>query len=283
MPLVALALPMQAHALTLGNLENQHMDKVFGQYAPHGDCGSGPVITIDPSGFTFDVDGKKVHPSRFEYAVSYLGNDYNGISMVFFPFVRSDSDFGPAQLTVNADEVRGKLTIAVTPGQAATAAERALGRASPYMRCGEGAKSTSNQAVPAPPVATGQAWELRPVAGQSPLAFVKVPNSPDIQSFSLFCNKGHPLLAMLMRQSPPLSRLTVTWAVAGKSVDVRMGRGNAKATFWLADLQGSLLPRVLTGPSHSARLGINGRPEGEASLSGSTAAIHQALGTCYRF
>ena len=281
--LLALLLPMQAQALTLSNLKDQGLDKTFGRYAPHGNCSAGPVITIDATGFTFNVGGKKTHPTHFEYAVSYMGPEYSGIGSVFFPFVRSDSDFGPTQLTVNADEISGKLVVEVTPGMAATATEKALGRASPYMRCSNAAKPTSSADVPAPSTVNGQSWELRPVAGQTPLAFIKVPASPDIESFSLFCNQGHPALAMLMRKSPALPQLTVTWVASGHSVDVAMGPGNKEATFWLADLGGSQLPRVLAGKARSAEVRVSGRSEGEVSLSGSTAAVQQALGSCYRF
>ena len=135
--LVTPGLASPAWALTATRLDPAQMGGIFGRYAPRGDCRSGPVITIDASGFGFELDGRTTHPARFEIAYAYMGQDYDGIGRFFFPFVRDDDDYGATTLTVNADEVPGKLTIANDGPPPLTALQQALAQASPYTCCGK--------------------------------------------------------------------------------------------------------------------------------------------------
>jgi hypothetical protein len=54
--------------------------------------------------------------------------------------------------------------------------------------------SPPEDAVPLP----GTAWEVVPVQGRAPMAYVDVAASPNIKSFSLFCEGNRPMMAMLL-------------------------------------------------------------------------------------
>lgn len=126
-----------ALAATLNGLKGQGFNAIYGRYAPRGDCTTGQQITIDDSGFTFRANGRVVKSTRVEHALSYLGPDYRGISLVFFPFPISDDDFGPVVMTVNDCERRGviRLEADVPPGRRADPFHAELTRSSPFTRC----------------------------------------------------------------------------------------------------------------------------------------------------
>jgi hypothetical protein len=149
-------------ALTASHLDPAQMGEIFGRYAPRGDCRAGPVITIDASGFDFELDGRTTHPARFEIAYAFMGQDYDGIGRFFFPFVRGDDDFGATTLTVNADEVPGKLTIANDGPPPISALQQALARASPYTRCGKAPPVRARVAPPPAPPALPVGWAQLP-------------------------------------------------------------------------------------------------------------------------
>jgi hypothetical protein len=149
-----------AQALTIENLKGQGLEDIYGTYAPRGDCTREPRISMDDSGFTFRVAGRDVHSGNIEFAVSYGGPDYQGISRWFFPFPVSDDDFGRVLMTVNPDEKRGTLAFEsnLGPGQSMSPLQAALVRGSPYAKCGGGATATAgttalhaNAASPAGP------------------------------------------------------------------------------------------------------------------------------------
>lgn len=140
-------------------------------------------------------------------------------------------------------------------------------------------RSPPETAIPAP----GLPWETRPLQGRTPLAFVSAAASPDIQSFSLFCDKGRPTLAMLLNKSSRTAPLSASWVFAGGIVTVPMARGNQASTFWLGGLTGSTLPRMLVREKGSVYFRINGEMQGEALLTGSTVSVRTALASCYRF
>ncbi|TAN06466.1 MAG: hypothetical protein EPN38_08395 [Rhodanobacteraceae bacterium] len=75
-----------AQALTVHDLKGQHLEAYYGAYAPRGDCQREPRITVDDSGFTYHYHGQQIHPATFEWAVSYFGPEYQGITNYFFPF-----------------------------------------------------------------------------------------------------------------------------------------------------------------------------------------------------
>lgn len=134
----ALAVASHAQAVEVSTLKDQGVDALFGQYAPGGDCARHPQIVVDEDGFGFHVAGKTERTTVFEFAVSYGGNYYEGISKWFFPF-RNDAGY-PILMTFNADEKPGVLTIAGhdegwSGGPPLTTTNRALVEGSPYARC----------------------------------------------------------------------------------------------------------------------------------------------------
>lgn len=139
--------------------------------------------------------------------------------------------------------------------------------------------SPPETAVPAP----GTPWEVVPVQNRSPLAHVAAAASPSIESLSLFCDGGRPMMAMLLNTPSGTTSMTVTWVFADGLVNVPVIRGNRQGTFWQASLATVPLVPMLMRHSDSAFLRINGRTEGEASLAGAAHAVRVALRTCQRF
>lgn len=111
---------------------------LFGRYAPAGNCQRQPQIVVDATGMIFEVAGKKERVVHLEYAASYGGNFYEGVSQWFFPFGR-DGNY-PVLMTFNADEKAGVLTIAPQDegwqgGPPLGPRNKALVDGSPYRRC----------------------------------------------------------------------------------------------------------------------------------------------------
>lgn len=417
---IIFALPGSAGAVTLTTLKGMGLEGGYGSYAPRGDCSQGVRLTISESGFTFSALGQSVRSNRFEYAASYLGPTYEGISAVFFPFPVSDYDFGRVVMTVNDDEKRGvvRLEADLAPGQRLDPFKAALVSASPLRLCGgsaaapaptkaqPAAKPVSSKPTPlgwtnlpasvgkyqsdsdgngidlltSGPIAdalrnrlgakmqalgvnlstmtplqrqgnlywvTGNAphqggveqayvlidssrrviqvglwergklttypplggripvpaeiarlladsppedavplpgtpWEVVPVQGRPPMAYVDVAASPNIKSFSLFCEGNRPMMAVLLNKPATAPRVTVTWNFAGRLVDVPVARANAQSTFWQASLTGSQLIPMLLRQTGSVMLRINGRLEGEALLTGAPAALRSGMRTCLK-
>lgn len=140
------------------------------------------------------------------------------------------------------------------------------------------ADSPPEDAVPLP----GTPWEVVPVQGRPPMAYVDVAASPNIKSFSLFCEGNRPMMAVLLNKPATAPRVTVTWNFAGRLVDVPVARANAQSTFWQASLTGSQLIPMLLQQTGSVMLRINGRLEGEALLTGAPAALRSGMRTCLK-
>ena len=138
-----------ASAVTLRSLEGDAFEPVYGDYAPRGDCSLEPRVTIGRSGLIFRAGGKSTQSSTFEYAASFMGQEYNGISLVFFPFPVSEYEFGHVVMTVNADEKPGVISLEANlgPGERLNGLEAALVKASPLQLCPETAPSHSVQAA----------------------------------------------------------------------------------------------------------------------------------------
>ncbi|KAF1722714.1 hypothetical protein CSC75_02500 [Pseudoxanthomonas wuyuanensis] len=131
---MAAAIP--AHAVEITGL--QDFKALHGRYAPGGDCKRQPQVLVDASGMTFEVSGGKEKVSRMEFAASYGGNFYEGISQWFFPFGGNGNY--PLLMTFNANEKEGAMTIEGQDegwkgGPPFTARNRALVDGSPYARC----------------------------------------------------------------------------------------------------------------------------------------------------
>lgn len=126
-----------ALAVSLTGLKGQRLDNIYGSYAPRGNCAAEPRLTIDDSGFTFRALGRVQKRAQVEYAVSYMGPSYEGISAIFFPFPVDDNDFGPVLMTVNDGEKRGviRFDADVAPGKKLAPFHAALTAASPFLLC----------------------------------------------------------------------------------------------------------------------------------------------------
>lgn len=139
--MVGLLCGSAALAVSLHGLKGQGLDTIYGSYAPRGNCGAEPWLTIDDGGFTFRALGRVQKRAQVEYAVSYLGPDYKGISAIFFPFPVDDNDFGPVLMIVNDGEKRGVIRFEanVAPGKKLAPFNAALTAASPFLPCRGGA------------------------------------------------------------------------------------------------------------------------------------------------
>ncbi len=417
---MALSLPGTAGAVTLTSLKGMEFAGSYGSYAPRGDCSQEVRLVIDESGFTFRASGRTVKSARFEYAASFLGPTYEGISAVFFPFPVNDSDFGQVIMTVNDDEKRGvvRLDADVPRGQRLDPFKAALVAGSPLLLCKGSAPAVApTRAAPSRPPAAGKPtplswanlsssvgkfqsdsdqngidlltsgpvadairtrlgakmqalgvnlsvvsplqrqgsfywatgnaphqggveqayvlldashravqvglwekgkltvyapqggripvpqdiarlladsppedavalpgtpWEVVPVQGRPPIAYVDAAASPNIKSFSLFCEGNRPMMAVLLNKPAASPRVTVTWNFAGGLVDVPTGRANTQGTFWQANLTGSPLIPMLLRQTGSVMLRINSRLEGEVLLTGAPAALRSAMRTCLK-
>lgn len=410
-----------AQALPLSNLEGQGVDHLFGSYAPGGDCSEEPRVVIDQNGMQFHAKGRAVKPQRVEYALTYMGPSYEGITAVFFPFPVSNNDFGRVIMFVNDDEKPGVIRFdadlppggrpdpfhaAFTNGglftlckgtapagtppppprpEAAVAVEgipaewnnlaglvgkypgeyskdnidifdkgavaaalktllgpkmavlqRNLSAVSSLQRAGRyyylsgnaphqggveqaylmidptrrdvqvglwergkltvyspasGARlpvspdikkmldnSPPETAVPLP----GTPWEVVPVQGRAPIAYVSAAASPNIEALSLYCEGGKPFMVMLLNKPASVNTMTMTWNFSGRLVNIPVQRANADGTQWIGSVSGSELVPLLMQQRGTVMLRINGRLEGEASLDNSAATLRSTLGGCAR-
>lgn len=126
-----------AHALPLSNLEGQGLDHIFGSYAPSGDCSKEPRVVIDQSGMLFRAKGREVTSHKVEYALSFMGPSYEGITAVFFPFPISNDDLGRVVMFVNDDERPGVIRFEadLPPGERADPFHAAFTSGGLFTRC----------------------------------------------------------------------------------------------------------------------------------------------------
>lgn len=126
----------QAGAIELQNM--QGFEEHFGRYAPGGDCKRQPQVVIGRAGFSFEGGPALPKATQPEYAASFMGNFYEGISLTFFPYAVEPR---PYMLTLNAGEARGVMTIEAYEfgypgGPALPDKYRAHVAGSPYRKCG---------------------------------------------------------------------------------------------------------------------------------------------------
>ncbi|MAF63331.1 MAG: hypothetical protein CL680_17970 [Blastomonas sp.] len=409
-----------AHALPLTDLEGQGVDHIFGSYAPGGDCSKEPRVVIDQKGMLFRAKGREVRPQRVEYALTFMGPSYEGMTAVFFPFPVSENDYGRVIMFVNDDEKPGviRFDADLPPGGRPDPFHAAFTNGGPFALCkGSAPAGTSppprpeaavaTQGIPAEwnnlaglvgkypgeyskdnidifdrgavaaalktllgpkmavfqtnlsavsplqragryfylsgnaphqggveqaylmidptrrevqvglwergkltvyspasgarlPVAPdikkmldnsppetaaplpGTPWEIVPVPGRAPIAYVSAAASPNIESLSLYCEGGKPFMAMLLNKPATASTTTLTWNFSGRLVNIPIQRANADGTQWIGGVSGTELIPLLMQQRGTVMLRINGRLEGEASLDDSAAVLRNTLRGCTR-
>ena len=408
----ALMVAASAHAVTINGLQGSGFEHIYGSYASGGNCAREPRVTIGDAGMTFRANGRTVAAARIEYAASFFGGSYEGDALAFFPFPRSDSDFGPVLMFVNEEEPGTvRIEAEAEPGQRLDPFYAAL--AGSYQLCpgtGSGlAPPTVAEAVPVPgtplewtnlpgmvgrypgsfaennidlfdkgavaaslrmavgekmavlennlstvtplqrqdnlyyimgnapnrggedqayvlidatkravqvglweqgkltvyapasgrlpeppevremlarsPGETANAapatpWEVLPVQGRAPVAYVEAAASPSIISITLYCENGRPYMAMLLNKPSTGTRSTITWNFAGLLVNIPVQRADDAGTYWVGGVAGTPLIQHLMMQTDVAYLRIDGRLEGEASLTNAPGALRATMRQC---
>ncbi len=136
--------------------------------------------------------------------------------------------------------------------------------------------SPPETAVPLP----GTPWEVVPVAGRAPLAYVSAAASPTIESLGLYCEAGKPFMALLLNKPLSGSAMTLSWNFSGRLVHVPVRRANSEGRQWIGGITGSQLIPLLMQQRGTVMLRIDGRHEGEASLAGAPAVLRSSLRGC---
>ena len=138
--------------------------------------------------------------------------------------------------------------------------------------------SPPETAVPLP----GTPWEVVPVPGRTPIAYVSAAASPNIEALSLYCEGGKPFMAMLLNKPATANTMTLTWNFSGRLLNIPVERANSGGTQWIGGLSGTELVPLLMQQSGTVMLRINGRLEGEASLDNSAGVLRNTLRSCTR-
>ena len=136
--------------------------------------------------------------------------------------------------------------------------------------------SPPETAVPLP----GTPWEVVPVAGRAPLAYVSAAASPTIESLGLYCEGGKPFMALLLTKPLSGNTMTISWNFSGRLVHVPVRRANSQGLQWIGGVAGTQLIPLLMQQRGTVMLRINGRDEGEASLTGAPAVLRTSLRGC---
>lgn len=130
--------------------------------------------------------------------------------------------------------------------------------------------------------APGTPWEILPVQGRAPVAYVEAAASPSITSISLYCENSRPYMAMLLNKPANSQRSTVTWNFAGRLVNIPVQRANNAGTYWVGGIAGTPLLGHLLTQKDMVYLRIDGRLEGQASLANAPSALHATLRQCVK-
>lgn len=124
-------------------------------------------------------------------------------------------------------------------------------------------------------------WEARS-AGKSSVALVAGPGA--LQTVSLMCRDGAPVIVLVLKPGQPASqpaKLAMTFGVV--RIDLPLTRSPDRGNIWFSDLRASPLPKLLASESGKVAVALNGAPQGDLSLQGSTQASRTALQNCYRY
>jgi len=138
-------------------------------------------------------------------------------------------------------------------------------------------------AMPRPAPAPVQGvWSLRETANNPAVA--TAPGPGVVQSVSLLCFQGAPVVAFVLRAKPPPGRTVLSFGFRRMTVDVVLAEHpQGGGTVYQANLGGTALPRLLAGGDGAVPIRINGGQQGALSLAGSTDVLREALSDCYRF
>jgi hypothetical protein len=124
-----------ASALTVTGLQNTNSQWAAGDYAPGGNCAREPHITLALSGFTFTVAGQPIRPARSEWAPDYVRGADSAKATWFFPFEKSDDDYGPIVMSLAKTGRSVTLELENNTDAPLPGALGALLAGSPYKRC----------------------------------------------------------------------------------------------------------------------------------------------------
>lgn len=156
------------------NLKDSSVAWGYGSYAPGGNCAGPTSITVDVTGFTFFTGGQKAHPPRVQQALDFVrGADPDQVAW-FFPFPKSDSDFGPIMLTMNRHGANIELDNET--GKPLTGPYAALLAGSPYKKC---AGTAAPAAKPAPAAAKPAPAPAAAASGGKRLDWAALPKLAD--------------------------------------------------------------------------------------------------------
>src|SRR3546814_497653 len=165
-----------AHAVPVNGLRDPAFRYIYGSYAPGGDCSREPRVTINSAGMTFRASGRDVKTTRLEYAASIFGVRYEGITLAFYPFVKSDNTLGPVLVYVNDEEKPGAIRISADaePGRPLDPFHAAI--AGTYKLCAGSGSGAAPPATPEPSPAAGTPLEwtnLPSLVGRYPGSYSK--------------------------------------------------------------------------------------------------------------
>jgi hypothetical protein len=128
--------------------------------------------------------------------------------------------------------------------------------------------------------APGTPWEVLPVQGRAPVAYVEAAASPSITSITLYCENGRPYMALLLNKPATGTRSTMTWNFAGRLVNISVQRADNAGSYWVGGIAGTPLIKHLMTHEDIVYLRIDGRLEGEASLINATEALGATMRQC---
>ena len=140
------------------------------------------------------------------------------------------------------------------------------------------ANSPGENAIPLP----GTPWELLPVDGRTPIAYVEAAAAPNITSLSVYCENGRPYMAVLLNKPTAGTQVTVTWNFAGRIVNIPVQRAQSDGTYWVGGLANTPLLQHLMTQKDNVELRINARHEGEASLANAPVVLRTSMRSCVK-
>src|SRR3546814_5216221 len=100
-----------------------------------------------------------------------------------------------------------------------------------------------------------RSWEVVPVQGRAPMAYVSAAASPNIEALSLYCEGGKPYMAMLLNKPSADNAMTMTWNFSGRLVSISVQRANANGTQWIGGVTGTQLVPLPMQQSGTVKIG----------------------------